>query len=315
MFNWVDVMRPFLFVPQGIAEAEPGRGAGLFMNPNVAASFIVMGTIAVLPFIPMRYRALILLAAVVGIAPTSSRSGYLYVSIAMIGAILLKLLNRAQAALIVIAVPLLVAGAAIYYDALMTASDVSRLDKIVMRLAWFEDPHEEDASVRARKAAAGRARDMFGERPLTGYGTGATSVAGVVDAPHNMYVMLMAEHGIIGLLLYVSLIGIMYRRGQRLARTATSREAHDVGKALVLYAAFISAYGLFSHNVLEEPFGIFVIAFLTAVAFRAAQAESVRAARPWSIQPSVSGAFKRGVAHRVRGDFPNRPQNGIHSRT
>ena len=56
---WFDVLRPGRIVPEGL-EGSTDRGAGLFMNPNGAGAFIVMGTIAAVPMIPSRLRGLLL---------------------------------------------------------------------------------------------------------------------------------------------------------------------------------------------------------------------------------------------------------------
>jgi O-antigen ligase len=289
--NWFDLMRPFRFVPEGVEGASAGRGAGLFMNANVAGSFVVMGTIAALPFVPMRFRALLLIGAVIGVAPTLSRSGFIFALVTIAGAIMLKLLNRAQTILVLAALPVLVAGTAVYYDTLIVSSDTSNLEKSIDRLRWFEG--EEDSSSEERRWVAAHARDMFLEQPLIGNGIGATTLERLGAGPHNMYVALMAEQGIFGLALYVSLIIIMFRRGRRIARSALTPQGQDVGKALAVYAMFLAAYGLFSHNVLEEAHGMFAIAFLVGAAFRTDLAETIiQHARPLPARARwrVSGA-------------------------
>jgi O-antigen ligase len=276
--------------------AVPGRGAGTFVNPNAAAALIVMGTMIALPFVPMRLRSILLVAALVGIAPTSSRSGFLYAGVMIIGAMCLRLLNRAQVLVLAVALPVLIALTAVYYDKLMEASDVTRLDQIVLRLAWFDDVEEEDGSVASRKMAAAHARDMFLEKPVTGHGLGSTSLESLADSPHNMYLMLAAEQGVLGLALYVFLIAIMYLRGRGVARAAATREEHDIGKTLMLYALFLAAQGFFSHNVLEEPHGIFAIAFLAAAAHAAERRRFLLdAAYP---QPGAAGRALRDVPAR-----------------
>jgi hypothetical protein len=271
--NWFDLMRPYRFVPEGIEGANAGRGAGFYMNANAAASFVIMGTIAALPFVPMRFRALLLIGAVVGVAPTLSRSGFIFVIVAIAGSIMLKLLNRVQAILVIAALPVLVGATVVYYDRLIVSSDSSNLEKTVDRLRWFEG--EEDASSEERRWVAAHARDMFIEEPLLGHGIGATTLERLGAGPHNMYVALMAEQGVFGLALYVSLIVIMFRQGRRIARWAPTGEGQDIGRAIAVYALFLAAYGMFSHNVLEEAHGMFAIAFLTAAGLRAGGASAV----------------------------------------
>jgi O-antigen ligase len=271
--NWFDLMRPYRFVPEGIEGSNAGRGAGFYMNANAAASFVIMATIAALPFVPMRFRALLLIGALVGVAPTLSRSGFIFVIVAIAGSIMMKLLNRVQAVLVIVALPVLLAATVVYYDRLIVSSDSSNLEKTVDRLRWFEG--EEDASSEERRWVAAHARDMFIEEPLFGHGIGATTLDRLGAGPHNMYVALMAEQGVFGLALYVSLIVIMFRQGRRIARTAATAEGQDIGRALAVYALFLAAYGMFSHNVLEEAHGMFAIAFLAAAGLRVPSTLSV----------------------------------------
>lgn len=267
-FNWIDLMRPYRFVPHGIEDTNVGRGAGLYLNPNAAASFITLGALAALPLIPMRFRALLIAAAVVGVAPTLSRSGLIYVSMLALGSIAVRLVNRTQTLIMLTAVALLAVGLVVSYDFLMQAADDPNLHNVLRRLSWFDDLEDDDSS-QARRHAAANAWRMFIENPLTGSGIGATMLAILVDGPHNMYLTLGAEQGLLGLGLYIALIVILAMRGRRLARTAMTAERRDVGRALMLLAAVLAAYGLFSHNVLEEAQTIFIIAFLVAAGFQA----------------------------------------------
>jgi len=270
-FNWIDVLRPYRFVPEGIEGGADGRGAGLFVNPNAAASFVVMGTIAALAMIPQRFRGLLLIAALFGVAATVSRGGFVLIVVTILGAIILKLLSRTQRILLIVAIPLLIGGVSLAYDFLIDESDNRRMHKIVERLDWFQEMDEEDSAVEGRRFGAAQAWRIFLESPLTGRGTGVTSLAVRQDGPHNMYLLLMAEQGILGLLLYVSLFGILLKSGWRLAHRGATAHHQDVGRALVVFGLFLATYGFFSHNVLEEPHTMFVLAFLVAAGFQASR--------------------------------------------
>jgi hypothetical protein len=263
-FNWFDVLRPYRFVPQGIEGASDGRGAGLFINPNAAGSFIVMAAVAALPMIPSRLRGLLLVSAVFGVAATFSRGAFVMVFVALAGSVWLKLLKRAQGLLLVVALPLLVGGVSLSYDYLIDKSENRHLHNIVQRLNWFQDTGDEDIAVEGRKFGARQAWQIFLENPLTGKGTGATSLTIQQEGPHNMYLLLMAEQGMLGLALYVSLWLILMRQGRRIARSACTAHDQDIGKGLALLAMYMATYGFFSHNVLEEPHTMFLLAFAAA---------------------------------------------------
>ncbi|HEX2826102.1 MAG TPA: O-antigen ligase family protein [Burkholderiales bacterium] len=282
---WFDVLRPGRIVPQGI-EGSSERGAGLFINPNIAGSFIVMGTIAALPMIPSRLRGLLLVAAVFGVAGTFSRGAFVMVTIAMAGMIWLKLVKRAQGMVLVLALPVLVGGVSLAYDYAIDTSENRHVKGVVERLNWFRDTAEEDSAVEGRKWGAKRAWEAFLDSPAIGNGIGATSLAVDLDGPHNMYLMLMAEHGIFGFLLYISLCALLVRQGRSVARWARSVRDRDIGNSMALFGMALAVYGFFSHNVLEDPFTVFLMAFLTAAAFgarRVATADARRYVRPRTV--------------------------------
>src|SRR5690606_1539019 len=77
-FNYLDVLFPYRFVPRGFEGATPERGAGLFMNANIAAALVLTGAIAALAFVPMRLRAIMLIVTVAGVAPCFSRFGFAF---------------------------------------------------------------------------------------------------------------------------------------------------------------------------------------------------------------------------------------------
>jgi O-antigen ligase len=200
---------------------------------------------------------------------------------------LLKLVNRAQALLIIVIVPILVGATAVSYDYLMASSDDANLHLVVRRLEWFQGVEETDEAAEGRLYGARQAWQMFLQEPVIGRGLGVTTLEAVVqEGPHNMYLMLMAEQGFLGLALYLTLIAIVGRHGRRLARTAVDQEGRDIGNATVLYAAFLATGGFFTHNLLEEAQSIFVLAFIAAAVMNAPRVET------WVSRPT--------------GDFPHR---------
>ncbi|MGZ5170307.1 MAG: O-antigen ligase family protein [Burkholderiales bacterium] len=273
--NWYDVIFPSRLVPVGFQGANPGRGAGLFINANGAAAFVLMGTIAALPYTPMRARGALLLLGVLAVAPTFSRFGWIFAVLLIPMAIILKLLDRRQVLLILLSIPLLLAGGGIYYEFMLQSGN----ENLIGRLAWFQTFGDQyDFSMRERAFVVQRAWESFLDSPIYGHGIGVTLAKGARVGTHNMYVLLMAEQGLIGLALYLSLIGIVAMKGWRLARTASAAHAREIGSTMVVYAAFLAAYGFVNHNVLDEPHGMFILAFIVAAGFQAAWPE--RRAQP-----------------------------------
>ena len=81
--------------------------------------------------------------------------------------------------------------------------------------------------------------DRILERPLLGWGTGYTF--GEELGPHNMYLARWVDNGLIGLLAYLMLIGMMYRIGRK----------HHSWECITV-AAFVAAESFFTHNLLED---------------------------------------------------------------
>ncbi|MGZ9002314.1 MAG: O-antigen ligase family protein [Burkholderiales bacterium] len=263
--NWYDVLFPLTLVPRNVDGANPGRGAGMFINANAAAALILMGTIAVLAHVGMRWRAAVLLVAAFGIAPTFSRFGFIGIVLLMGAAAVCRLLDGGQRLILLLAVPALVACGVVYQQSVRQDPNADR--NIAERLAWFESfGRETDFSTRERAHVARRAWESIVESPVLGHGVGTTLAQGRRVGTHNMYLLLMAEQGVFGLALYLSLIVLLARGGWRLARSAPDESGRDLGVTMAIYAMFLVLYGFVSHNVLEEPHGMFVLAFIAASA-------------------------------------------------
>lgn len=259
--NWFDFLYPFSFVPEGGNGSNPGRGAGLFINANQSAAAILMMAIAALPFVSSRYRALVILIAIAGVIPTFSRFGFLFAILFVLFALSFGLLNRKQAYLLsaVLFVLGLLAGTLMEF----TQNVEYGRENILGRIAWFETiGNETDASEEERWVVAQRAWEMFMDAPVLGHGIASTVNWDLRASTHNMYLLFLAEQGMVGCLMYLVFLGLVLRRGLFLWRRRGCAMEIDIGKATVLYGLFLCVYSLVSHNVVDEPHGLFVMAFL-----------------------------------------------------
>jgi O-antigen ligase len=102
------------------------------------------------------------------------------------------------------------------------------------------------------------ALDLFGERPLTGFGTGATVEWNEPESTHNTYVRHLAEYGILGALLMPAVLLLAWLRHRQLA----SRRYRAAAGAFVV---FVALWGLFSHNVADDTFVLIGLALITAL--------------------------------------------------
>jgi O-antigen ligase len=266
--NWLDFLFPFTFVEQGAEDSNPGRGAGLFINANFAGTAVIAMAIAVLPFVPMKWRAAVLLLMMAGVLPTLSRSTITFAGIVVILAFALRQVSRRQVAMMGIGV---LALAPVVWSLHQYAIDFGKVnvEDARQRIEFFTSIGEAlDDSAAERREVSNIAWQMFADKPLLGHGLGSSPAAYAGRGTHNMYLMLLAEQGVLGGALYVSLVLILLLKGSRLSFRALSQEDRDIGAGLLLMTAFVAIVGLFTHNLLERPSNLFLLAFLVSAAWR-----------------------------------------------
>lgn len=162
----------------------------------------------------------------------------------------------------------IVAGFAAVAGAISIASwgpvplrDVFR--SIVPRMIWarFSDELYPDRPVATLRATQWRfAWEMVQERPIIGWGLRNFSKmykasTGIwVGHAHNLYLMLMAETGIVGLLMFCAWVAWIYGRGIRLYRFLADKKA---GGELMLFTYLVAFGGCILFNffdvTLNEP--------------------------------------------------------------
>ena len=131
------------------------------------------------------------------------------------------------------------------------------------------------------------ALEMFGERPFAGHGTGATVIWNEPESTHNIYARQLAEYGLFGawlapLLLVLGLRAVMSSEHQD-GDAGDEPIRRAVGFAFML---FVALWGLFSHNVLDDPFVLIGLALIAAVPSRGIARAPDNALR--AVAPTVS---------------------------
>lgn len=245
----------------------PGRASGLFANVNQSGAALVLGLIVGQGVLPPLLRFPYALTVGLGLLATISRAAILGWGLVLaIGAARPGRRARAVAATTIagLAVALLMVSPVwsgveqeLVERGVLTANVQQRFD-------IFTGGGLDDASTSDRLGVAGRAWEDFVEQPLLGSGTGASTEGEfAILGPHNMYLALMVDHGVIGLFLLPTLI---------LAAVwgADPRRAYFV----IPFALFLAFWGFFSHNVLEERF------ILLAVSLVAAEVAGLRRGQP-----------------------------------
>ncbi|MDA8387638.1 MAG: O-antigen ligase family protein [Nitrospiraceae bacterium] len=227
-----------------------GRAAGLYENPNISGQALAMGMVLSASLVPKRLRWLFCLFVATGVVLTFSRGAIILWMIAVLGLawadmfVLRRMTSVAVMGLLVIALTAaLTAGG--WVGAFRAAGLGSYLDADTSSRIGQSFLDQRDYSSRARLAVAQRGLELFLERPFFGWGIGSTQDLYSGVSTHDMFILLGAEYGIIGVLIFCALIWVLWR-------------AHTEHSGLI--ALLYGVAGLFSHNNLEASSVMVVLA-------------------------------------------------------
>lgn len=243
------------FVPNSFSNVI-GRSAGLYLNPNIAGECMVLGMVLSVTALPRPLRLPFMVLTGIGLFATFSRAGIFTWAISVAAFLLVRevrikdlIVGTALGSCLVVLVLLP------QLDALLSALDNAQTinANVLERLAWFTDPTGvEDHSSWERRYIADRAWETIGDAPVIGHGTGSYYELGI--PPHNQYLAFMLDHGILGLLIFPSLL---------LAVIWNARaETKYVG---MIYAVGLLVFGLFSHGLVFEPTHLLLISLMATM--------------------------------------------------
>jgi len=234
----------------------PGRASGLYTNVNQSGAALVLGLVVGAGALPPRWRVPFALAVGVGILATVSRSAILGWALVLT---LWAMRRGHRGPAFLAAAILLAAGALLLLSPAWPQVQLALEERGVLtenvreRLDLFGGGELDDASTLERRQVAALAWSVFGDRPLAGAGTGASTEPPFELGPHNMYLAMMVDHGVIGLFLLPTLL---------LAAVWGARSSRMF--YVVPFAVFLAFWGFFSHNVLEERYILLAVAFVAA---------------------------------------------------
>lgn len=231
-----------------------GRAAGLYVNPNISGQQLVMGMVLSVFVLPKKLRWWFCLFVATGMVLTFSRGAILLWMVAVLGLawgnvfVLPRKLSVTAIGLGAIFLGVaLVAGN--WVGVFKSAGLDSYLNENTSSRIGQSFLEQKDYSSTTRMQVAEKGLSMTLEKPLLGWGVGATQNAATAISPHNMYILLGIEYGIVGILMLCVLIWLLWKVGNERS-----------GIIAVLYAVG----GLFSHNNLEQPTVILVLALAMA---------------------------------------------------
>ena len=245
-----------LFAPLSFSR-YPGRSSGLYLDPNIAGGALVFGMIFGVTVLPSRYAAPFMLLTGSGVFVTVSRGAILAWLTAVAGMMLMSRV-RVKDLLQSVAVSLLLVVLVLLpqWDQLLTTLERGgAINKDVLeRMEWFGDPTGvSDISSSGRKLLAERAWEKIADHPFLGSGTGSSTEAFVL--PHNQYLALMQDHGVIAAaILPLLILAVAWR-----ARGESMFLAMVFGSTLLLL-------GFFSHTLLNENHALLLLGLMAAIA-------------------------------------------------
>lgn len=243
------------FVPDSFSTVF-GRSAGLYLNPNIAGECMVLGMVLSVTALPRPLRLPFMVLTGIGVFATFSRAGILTWAISVAGFLLLKQvrpkdlligMTLGSCLIVLVLLPRL--------DALLSALDNAQTinSNVLDRLAWFTDPTGvENHSTWERRYIAARAWEKFEDGPVIGHGTGSSYEAEI--SPHNQYLAFMLDHGVLGLLIFPSLVlAVIWN-----ARAGVKLVGRIFGTVLLIF-------GFFSHGLLGEPTHLLLFALMATM--------------------------------------------------
>lgn len=251
-----------LFNP-GTFSNVTGRAAGLYVNSNGSGMALVLGCLIGLPTIPRRWRETFALCTLAGVLATISRTAVASMFVLLVAATLGHVLSRRR----------LLIGAMLCITLFLAVNIKQILVQENIAGNWSRLTSQDDSS-RDRLRLVRKTLEEFEAAPLLGQGFGTDEYWN--DEPaHNLYVKLMADEGILGVLLLPALA------------LSVRRRSWD----FYAFAIVFLLWCFFDHFVFLDPFAMMCVAIEAVEASenkRSALSWDVQQGRGWRPWPTVS---------------------------
>jgi hypothetical protein len=220
----------------GIFSNIPTRGAGLYVQPNSAGMALVFGCLIGISAISSRWlKELFVLCCAVGVLATFSRQAMVTLGIILMIGAFSGIFSARR--LIIAGALLLTLFLGSQFRSILANKDITAADWNRLTLQWSDD------SARSREQLAYKTLEAFEDAPILGNGFGTTDFWND-DPGHNSYLMLMADCGIVGVLVIPALLWSIRQK---------KWEFYALAGSFLLW-------GVFNHQVLDEMFSLVTIA-------------------------------------------------------
>ncbi len=233
---------PATYVFAAAGQGIPGRAAGLYLNPNIAAQALVMILVCKMSSGSRSANLVASLVVLIGLFFTFSRAGLLaWAALLMLATVFGRLPRWFLLGIALCAAMILFAGHQLF-DALSELVSPENRDSLG-RLAWLlGQGNLSDYSAGEREYVAAYGWQQFLQAPLVGHGLGYVWVWSADVATHNLILRHLVEYGIVGVLIFPSFLYCSIRSGSR--DNTDAWRWMGAGIALLL--------SMFTHNMLEQ---------------------------------------------------------------
>ena len=206
-----------------------GRAAGLYGDSNGSGMALVFGLLISLPAVERRWREAFIMVTFAGVAATFSREAVFAILVVVVAAAMARALSPKRL--------LITVGLSALLFATFGVAQMMRQNKVLNSDTLSRATlGTRDASIRDRLRVAQRALAVFEANPLLGEGFG-TGAYWNDEQTHNLYLSLLADYGIIGLLVIPALVWSVRRR---------SWDSYAFAVVFLLWCFF--DHGIFSYS-------------------------------------------------------------------
>lgn len=223
--------------------AVGGRAAGMYVNPNISGQYLVFGMVLSAYILPKRLRFAYCLFVASGVFLTFSRGAIVLWTLAMFclawgDTFALPRVHSLLSVGLMVALLATSLLAGRWVEAVKSTGLKKYINENTERRIARSFMEQDDYSSRERKLLARQGLKMFLDKPFLGNGVGSCQQSATGVSTHNMYLVMGAEQGIIGLGFLLALILILWGTGTNIGRISA-----------ILYAVS----GMFTHNHFEQP--------------------------------------------------------------
>jgi O-antigen ligase len=247
-----------LFVESNVWSIAAGRSAGFYVNPNLSSEALLGYGLAFLTarFTKLRIIDLMLMSLViVGVFATFSRAGILASLVLLTAAALMRVQRKHIPRIVVggVAISLLTFAFVSYVVRNVDLSeDATRRIFSLIEMGGIGDFREE------RGLTALASLELAMENPLVGGGVG--TIYDMSEGPHNMFVAMMVDYGIVGLIAYLVILIRLILIARRADR--------NLSATILFFVAWLVIFSFASHNLLGNTPTIPLLGFALARAYQ-----------------------------------------------